>query len=174
MFIRQVVLAMMLVSLAAHSSARANPPGTGKAQTIAATSPAMNLNDKADQDALMAIANDFMVAWQKQDMSTISDILAPYFLFAGPHGVVPKATTLKALSHCALGTFTLEDFQMRRTSSDSAVLIYKIHRISSVAVRRIWRTLSTPTPSFVEMGSGLLSSRQREPFRVTKDWQGEP
>jgi hypothetical protein len=128
MFIRQVVLAMMLVSLAAHSSARANPPGTGKAQTIAATSPAMNLNDKADQDALMAIANDFMVAWQKQDMSTISDILAPDFLFAGPHGVVPKATTLKALSHCALGTFTLEDFQMRRTSSDSAVLIYKIHR----------------------------------------------
>ena len=47
---------MMLVSLAAHSSAHGNPPGTGKVQTVAATGPEMNLNDKADQDALIAIA----------------------------------------------------------------------------------------------------------------------
>jgi hypothetical protein len=125
---RELIFASLLISLAAYAPMPIEAQGTVRAEKTVASRPEIPPSDKTDQDVLKSIANDFMVAWQKQDMNAIAAILSPDFLFAGPHGVVPKATTLKALSHCTLGEFSLEDFQFRRTSADSAILIYKIHR----------------------------------------------
>jgi hypothetical protein len=98
------------------------------------------------QSELEGIAKNFMVAWQKQDMTTISNILAPDFLFAGPHGVKTRAYTLNVLTHCTLGQFTLEDFQMRQTSADSAILLYKIHRdLTCFGKKDLENTLNTDT-----------------------------
>jgi len=97
-------------------------------QPAATTVGATGANDPSVQNALAAIANDFMVAWQKQDMATISNILAPDFLFVGPHGVKTRTYTLNVLTHCTLGNFTLQDFQMRQTSADSAILLYALER----------------------------------------------
>lgn len=124
---REHIFALLLVSLVACVPLPLEAQGTASAEKTTASRPEIP-SDKTDQEVLESIANDFMVAWQKQDMNAIEAILAPDFLFAGPHGVVPKATTLKALSHCTLGVFNLEDFQFRRTSAESAILIYKIHR----------------------------------------------
>jgi hypothetical protein len=128
MFARLLVLGALVSSLATLSTARTEAGVTSESAKTMASPPGNNPSDKLDQDALVTIANDFMVAWQKQDMEAIAGILDPDFLFAGPHGVVPKATTLKALSRCKLGDFALEGFQFRRTSADSAILVYRIHR----------------------------------------------
>ncbi|MBB5055451.1 hypothetical protein HDF16_000120 [Granulicella aggregans] len=85
-------------------------------------------DDAALQKGLQVIADDFMLAWQKQDKTALSSFLAPEFIFAGPGGYRSRAVTLNGLGHCELGTYTLKDFEMRRTSAESAVLLYKIHR----------------------------------------------
>jgi len=115
-------------------------------QPAATTVGATGANDPSVQNALAAIANDFMVAWQKQDMATISNILAPDFLFVGPHGVKTRTYTLNVLTHCTLGNFTLQDFQMRQTSADSAILLYTIHRdLTCFGKKDLENTLNTDT-----------------------------
>jgi hypothetical protein len=85
-------------------------------------------DDAVVQKELQIIADNFMVAWQKQDKMALASFLAPEFIFAGPSGYRTRAVTLNGLGHCKLGTYALEDFEMRRTSAESAVLLYKIHR----------------------------------------------
>ncbi len=85
-------------------------------------------DNAAVQKDLQIVADDFMVAWQKSDTMALSSLLAPEFIFAGPGGYRTRAITLNGLKHCKLGNYALEDFEMRRTSPDSAVLLYKIHR----------------------------------------------
>src|SRR5882757_7477052 len=100
-----MALTTMVVILVAQISAHGGAPGGVKVQTASATALGTHSTDVSVKEALMTIANDFMVAWQKQDIATISTFLAPDFLFAGPHGIRSRAFTLTALSHCSLGKF---------------------------------------------------------------------
>ncbi len=72
-------------------------------------------------------ANLFMVEWQQADAADLAKFFLDDFLFAGPRGVRSKAETLAALARCNLAAFTLRDFALRRSSLDSAVLVYKVH-----------------------------------------------
>jgi hypothetical protein len=146
MFIPKLACATLVLFLASQSHMRGATLNGESTPLSAATVHGANANDASVQSALETIANEFMVAWQKQDMTTISNILAPDFLFAGPHGVKTRAYTLNVLTHCTLGKFTLEDFQLRQTSADSAILLYKIHRdLTCFGKKDLENTLNTDT-----------------------------
>jgi hypothetical protein len=146
MFISKLARATLVLFLASQPHMRgATLYGEGTPLSAATVSEAGS-NDASVQNVLEVIANDFMIAWQKQDMTTISSILAPDFLLAGPHGVKTRAYTLNVLTHCTLGKFTLDDFQMRQTSADSAILLYTIHRdLTCFGKKDLENTLNTDT-----------------------------
>ena len=87
----------------------------------------------ADQSSLrktlFALSDKFMVEWQKHDMAGLGALLAPEFVYVGPHGTMPRAVVLSDLgTHCTLASYKFGEPQMIETSPDSAALIYTIHQ----------------------------------------------
>jgi hypothetical protein len=146
MFIPKLAGTTLVLLVASVSHMRGAMLNSAGHSTSAAMVQAAGSTDGSVQKVLEGLADDFMVAWQKQDLSIISNILAPEFIFAGPHGVNSRAATLTVLGHCKLGVFTLTDFQIRQTSADSAILLYKIHRdLACFGKKDLENTLNTDT-----------------------------
>lgn len=90
--------------------------------------------DRTLQDELVAQVDVFMHAWQKHDAASLTTTMVPEFSYVTSRGVSQKAGVVAALTHvCTLTQYSLSDVQLMRISSDSAVLIYKLHQIASCA-----------------------------------------
>ncbi len=128
------------------TAAGAMEPAPGS--TAEAAQPA---DDPALEAQLQASANRFMANWRKHDMAALSNDLAPDFLFVGARGIRDRARTLDALDHCDLTAYELGDFQMRRLSAQTVVLIYKVrHDMICRGHKVVDETLNTD--AFVRRG----------------------
>jgi hypothetical protein len=99
------------------------------------TDPAQPAHDDASlKPVLVAQVNAFMQAWQRQDAAALTATMAPDFRYVSSQGVAPREGVVAALTHaCTLSSYSLSDVQLVTISSDSAVLIYKIHQSASCA-----------------------------------------
>ena len=58
--------------------------------------------------------------------------MAPEFLYVSSQGIAPREAVVAALTHaCTLTSYSLSDIRLVPISSDSAVLVYKIHQSAS-------------------------------------------
>ncbi len=91
-----------------------------------------SLADPALKDILVNRVNTFMHAWQKQDAAALTATMAPEFLYVSSQGIAPREAVVAALTHaCTLTSYSLSDIRLVPISSDSAVLVYKIHQSAS-------------------------------------------
>ena len=91
-------------------------------------------DDMSLKDVLVAQVNTFMHAWERQDAAALTETMAPEFLYVTSRGVTPREGIVAALTHaCTLASYSLSDVRLVQISSDSAVLVYKIHQSASCA-----------------------------------------
>ena len=92
--------------------------------------------DSSLRDTLLARVDSFMLAWKKQDAAALTATLAPEFLYVSSRGVTGREGVVATLTHaCTLTSYSLSpsDVQVVQISSESAVLVYKIHGSSACA-----------------------------------------
>ena len=70
-----------------------------------------------------------MTACQIRDVPSLKGIMSPDFLFVSPGGTASREQWLGVLSHCSLGSYTMDQVQLHQISADSAALIYKLHYV---------------------------------------------
>jgi hypothetical protein len=113
--------------------------------------------EDALQTTLLSVSKAFMSGCQQHNSAAAAATLTPDFIYAGPHGAVSKAAVLGAIAHCELTSYAFSDEQMRQTSTDSAILIYKLTQdLTCAGHKQPQNTINTDTLVRRD-GHGLIS-----------------
>jgi hypothetical protein len=77
------------------------------------------------QDDLLKVSNAVWTAVEQQNMAAMQTLTTPDFVFVGTQGILSGPELGKALQGCKLSSFKLTSPQLRKLSSNSAVLVYR-------------------------------------------------
>ncbi len=77
------------------------------------------------QDDLLKVSNAVWTAVEQQNMAAMQTFTTPDFVFIGAPGILSGPELGKVLQSCKLSSFKLTSPQLRKLSSNSAVLVYR-------------------------------------------------
>jgi hypothetical protein len=96
---------------------------------LSATSFAQSSDDDLPNE-LLSIANAAWTAVEQQNMAAMQTLTSHDFVFVGAAGIVSGPELGSALQSCKLSSFNLSSPQLRKLSSNAAVLAYKAEQDS--------------------------------------------